>query len=220
MTTTLQATPGTPVRGRSRAAGLSLVAGAIALAAAEAIHPQGGSDDLLTDLSRQPGRWTVWAMLIMATGMLCLPGVVAWQARVRGRGARLTTIGAVIMGAALVALFSFGESNGEAVALAGTVQPVPAEVLAAYARVDSTSVPLFVMFLIAVPGFHFGVPVFLAGLARARRIRWWQAGVGGAGALVSLFVGSISPWLGVAAFALVAATLAMLGVRLISDRSQ
>jgi hypothetical protein len=203
---------------RTRAAGLGLVAGAIALAIAESLHPQ-SNDDLLTGFSEEPGRWTAWALLIMATGMCCLPGVVAWHARARRRGSRLTTAGAIILGAALVALFSFGESNGEAVALAGSAQPVPAEVIAAYARVDSTSVPLFVMFLIAIPGFHLGLPIFLAGLARAGLIRWWLAAVGGTAAVLSIFVGGLHPLLGPAAFVVVAATLAVLGFRLLKASS-
>ena len=208
----------TPVSARTRAAGLGLVAGAIALAIAESLHPH-DNGDLLTAYSEQPGRWTAWALLIMATAMFTLPGVVAWHARARHRGSRLTTTGAVLLGAALIALFSFGESNGEAVALAGTTQPVPAEVLAAYARVDSTSVPLFVMFLIAIPGFHLGLPIFLAGLARAGLIRTWLAVVGGTAAVLSIFIGGVHPLLGVAAFIIVAASLATLGVTLIKAGS-
>lgn len=218
MVATTAVQPATRTPARTRAAGVGLVVGAVALAVAESIHPQGagsGPAGLLESFAAHPGRWTLWSLLIMAMAMACLPGVVAWHGRARGRGGRLTTAGAIVFGAALVAMFSFGESNGEGVGLAGGLEPVPADVVAAYTRLDSTGVTLFVMFLIAVPGFHLGLPLLLAGLARAGLVPVWLAVVGGVAALASIGVGGIHPLLGVAAFLVVAATLAFLGVRLV-----
>jgi hypothetical protein len=66
-----------------------------------------------------------------------------------------------------------------------------------------------------VPGFHLGLPLLLAGLARAGLVPVWLAVVGGVAALASIGVGGIHALLGVAAFLVVAGTLAFLGVRLI-----
>jgi hypothetical protein len=214
----LDATAGADARRdrRRRLAGVSLVLGAACLAAAEVVHPRGGDGDpaaFARALADQPVRWTTWSLLIMATALLQLPAVLHWRGSVlAGPGARLTGIGGGVTAVALVALFAFGQSHGEGTAFAGR-PPVDPAVIDAFVRADS-AVSLGVMLLLALPGFHLGWPILLAGLARARAVPVPLAVVGGATALGSLVAAALGPVAETVVFVVLAATLAALGARL------
>jgi hypothetical protein len=206
-------------RRRRRDAGVALVLGAICLAVAEVIHPRGGASDpagYANALAAEPERWTAWSLLIMATAMLQLPAVLAWRAAVvAGPGVRLVAAGGGITAVALVALFAFGQSHGEGSAFAGT-PPLDPAVVDAFTRADS-AVSLGVMLLLALPGFHLGWPILLAGLARARAVPVPLAVVGGATALGSLVAAALGPVAETATFVVLAACLAALGAVLVRD---
>lgn len=170
---------------RHRAAAVSLVLGAAAMGIAETVHPRGGADGaagLLREFAERPGTWILWSLLIMATALLQLPGVLAWRARVdAGRGSRLLGAGGLVLAGGLVALFGFGSSHGEGVALAGPL-PIDPAVEEAYTRADQ-SVTVGLTIVIALLGFHLGWVLFLAGLARAGVLPWWVAAVGAVGSI-------------------------------------
>lgn len=201
-------------------AAASMVVGAACLAVAQAVQVEVGgpwsTEAMLLSIAERPGRWMVWSLLIMAVGLFLLPGVVAWRTRVaagpsRGRG--LTTVGSVVLGASLVALFGFGGSHAYSVDMVGG--EVPTELVVAYARADE-GLGVAVTSVLALFGFHLGVPLFLAGLARARQVSWRFAAFGGVAALASFVVGEVSWWLGVGTFVAVAAILGWLGLRLVA----
>ncbi|TQN42504.1 hypothetical protein FHU33_1906 [Blastococcus colisei] len=101
----------------------------------------------------------------MATSLLQLPGVLAWRARqVAGRGARFVGAAGLVLGGGLVALFAFGQSHGEGVALAGS-EPIDPALQAAYTRSDS-SAALGIGLLLALLGFHLGWALFFGALRR------------------------------------------------------
>lgn len=219
MTSTVHEAPteATGRRGsRRRSAGAALVLGAVCLGVAEVIHPRGGDGDpagFARALAEDSGRWTAWALLIMATALLQLPAVLAWRAAVTsGRGARLVGVGGGITATALVALFAFGQSHGEGAAFAGR-PPVDPAVLDAFTRADS-AVSLGVMILLALPGFHLGWPLLLAGLARAGVVPVSLAVVGAVTAAGSLVAAALGPVAETVTFVVLAAALAALGAHL------
>lgn len=213
------ATPGP--HARAPLAGTAMVVGAFCLAAGEAVHVEveGGwsIQALLESFATYPGRWTVWASLLMLAGLLLLPGVVAWRYRVTaagGRGRRLTTVGAVVLGASLMGLVGFAASHADGAAVVGGQLPVPPDLVTGYERMES-SVGVAVTSGLTVLGFHLGVPLLLLGLARARALPWWLATVGSVAAVAAFVVGDLVWAFGVVAFAVTAAVLAYLGVRLV-----
>lgn len=206
---------------RAPLAGTAMVLGAGCLAVGEAVHVEvaGGwsVQALLESFATYPGRWTVWALLLMLAGLLLLPGVVAWRYRISttgGRGQRLTTVGAVIVGASLVGLVGFAASHADGVAVVGGQLPVPPDLLRAYEGMES-SIGVMVTSGLTVLGFHLGMPLLLLGLARARALPWWLAITGSVAAVAALVVGELVWALGVVAFAVTAAVLAYLGVLLL-----
>ncbi|WP_298988747.1 hypothetical protein [uncultured Pseudokineococcus sp.] len=210
-----------PPRRRAPAAGSAMVVGAVCLAVAEALHVEVGGEwtvtALLESFAAHPGRWTTWAVLLMATGPLLLPGVLAWWRLARergGRGRSLTTAGTVVTVASLVAMVGFGASHADGVALVGGVTPVAGALVEGYERAESSSPGLLATSGATVLGFHLGVPLLLGGLVRARLVRPWLGVVGGAAAVAALVVGDLSWVLGAVAFAVVAGVLGVLGVRL------
>jgi hypothetical protein len=202
---------------RRRLSGVALIAGAACLGVAEVIHPRGGAADpagFARALADEPGRWTAWALLIMATALLQLPAVLWWRSTVvAGPGARLVSVGGGITAVALVALFAFGQSHGEGTAFAGP-PPVDAAVLDAFARADS-AISLGVMLLLALPGFHLGWPILLGGLARAGAVPVPLAVVGGVAAFGSLVAAALGPVPEATVFVVLAASFAALGAGLL-----
>lgn len=220
------APPATAPPSTSRLAGACMLLGAGCLVLAEAIHVQVGGqwspEALVTSLASRPERWLLWSLLLMSMSLLVLPGVIAWRWRVRLSGVRrgqgLTTIGSTVLGAALVGMFGFGAMHAQNVAMLSEGTPVPAVLVEAFAVADG-SVGVGVTAGLALLGFHVGVPVFLAGMARAGAIRWWVAALGGVAAIAAMFVGSLHWYLATGAFAVTAAVLGYLGLRLFTSWS-
>jgi hypothetical protein len=204
---------------RTRVAGYVVLLGALSLGVTETIDPVVPGEGVLSLLhfaAEHPVRWTAWSMLLQLTALLLLPGVVALQGLVHGRGAGLTVTGALVFGGGLVGLFAFGASNGELVPIAGG-GPVGEEVVAAMERLD-TSIVLAAVFILALPGFHFGLPLLLAGLARAGLVPTWVALVGAIGALGAIPASGVKAWES-AAFWLAAVALALAALPLIGRPS-
>lgn len=204
---------------RHRAAGIALVLGAVTMGVAETIHPRGGPDGpagLLQAFAAEPGTWTTWALLLMATSLLQLPGVLAWRARQEaGPGARFVGAAGLVLGGGLVALFAFGQSHGEGVALAGS-EPIDPALVAAYTRSDS-SAALGVGLVLALFGFHLGWALLFPALARAGVLSVSVAGAGVIGALAPLPLSGISSLAETIGFWLLAAVIGWLGIRLFRD---
>ena len=178
---------------RTRYAGFSLLVGAVLLGVTETVHPDVPGDDiesLLVYAARQPGSWTRWALLLMLTALLLLPGVVALPRRVHGRGARLTVWGACVSAGGLVGLFAFAALNAQTVPLAGDRLPLSVDVVAAAERMEMDA-GAGVVFLVALPGFHLGLPLLLWGLHRAGALPLWVAVLGTVGALGSIGADSL-----------------------------
>ncbi len=213
---------GAAARAAAPLAGAAMVAGAACLALAESVHVQVGgewtAEAMLVSVGEHPGRWLLWSLLIMATGLLLLPGVVAWRTRAAagpGRGRGLTTVGTTVLGAGLVGLFGFGGMHAHSVDMVGGTLPVPAGLVEAYTRADE-GVGTAVTAGLALLCFHVGVPLFLAGLARARLLSWPVAVLGGVASVVAFVGGGLGFVVALAGFLVVAAVLAWLGVRLVA----
>lgn len=194
---------------RQRWGGCSLIVSAFTLATAEIIHPEvmgDGAPALALSFATTPQTWTAWSLLLMATAMLQLPGVLAWRGRVAsGKGAGLVSAGTATLAAALVALFAFGQSHGQGVAYAGA-QPVDPAVLDAFTRAESAA-PLGLTLILALFGFHLGWPLVLLGLARAAAIPVPLAFIGSAAAVGSFFADPLGHVAESAAFVVLAVVL-------------
>ena len=198
---------------RRRWAGLLLIGGGLALAAAEIIHPRGGDDVFAVSIAESRQSWTAWGLLIMATALLQLPAVVSLRSMVSsGRGSRLTAIGGAVLFVSLVALFAFGQAHAEAATLVGPA-PVSADLLEAFTRTES-DVSLGVTAVLALFGFHLGWPLLFAGLARAGRLPKPLGIVGGASVFLSIFGAVLGPLGETALFVLAAACISAAGTYL------
>jgi hypothetical protein len=203
-------------------AGTAMLLGAACLAVAETVHVQVGGEwsveAMLQSLADRPQRWLLWSLLLMAMALLLLPGVAVWRTRVaqsgRRRGRGLTTVGSVVLGAALVALFGFGASHAQGVAAVAGTSPVPPDVVAAFTRMDS-SLGTGLEAGLALLGFHVGVPLLLCGLARAAVLPWSVAVVGSVAAVAAFVVGGLGWYVVVTTFLITAGVLAYLGLLLL-----
>src|SRR4051794_24588322 len=95
---------------RTRLAGLSMLAGGVALAVPPFLGPPNGADDTgarLTELAADPTPTLAKSLVFQAAVLLLLPGVAAIAGRVRGRGSAAVVSGAVVYGAGLVGISSF-----------------------------------------------------------------------------------------------------------------
>ncbi len=93
---------------RTRAAGYLMLLGALSLAVNTAIGRDAPGDDIrsLLDFTAQhAAARTTSSLLLQLIALLLLPGVVALQGLVRGRGSGLAVTGAVVFGGGLVGLF-------------------------------------------------------------------------------------------------------------------
>ncbi len=138
------------------------------------VEPSGTpSPTAITDaVGAHPGAWLAAGLLSVAAAFCFVPGVAGLIATARGRGARATTIGAVLVGAGSLA------SVGHAVAFyspyalfdqAGTTGPD----LEAIDRASESYPLLIVLIVLFVVGMMIGSIVLLVGLRRARRVPVW-----------------------------------------------
>lgn len=210
--------PAAPPRRRDtrRLSGLALFAGALTLSVAETIHPEAGDGPsaMAESFAALPGVWRTWGLLLMATALLLLPGVVALRSLVpEGPGRRLTVAGSLVTGAALVALFAFAQIHVQGVDLAGAA-PVSPDVVEAFLRADA-GIGIGVTAVLALLGFHLGWALLLAGLARARVVALPLAALGVAGALGSFFADPLGHLAESTAFYALAAAIVAAGWALV-----
>jgi hypothetical protein len=176
---------------RTRLAGLSMIAGGIALAVPPFLGPPSGSDDTrarLVDLAAHPATALAKSLVFQAAVLLLLPGVVAIAGRVRGRGSGAVVSGAVVYGAGLVGALSFMLMGGVEAALAAS-GPIDDTLVRASDTMGSSAafVPAAVLALFL---FHLiGLPWLTFGMVRARMLPLLAALVATAGT-ISAFFGS------------------------------
>ena len=174
---------------RTRLAGLSMIAGGIALAVPPFLGPPSGSDDTrdrLIHLAAHPTIALTKPLVFQAAVLLLLPGVVAIAGRVRGRGSGAVVSGAVVYGAGLVGAFSFMVVSGLEVALA-TSGPIDDSFVRAWdaAASGAAFAPAAVLALLL---FHLiGLPWLTFGMVRARMLPLLAALVATAGTICAFF---------------------------------
>ena len=178
-----------PVPLRTRLAGLSMLAGGVALAVPALLGPPNSSDDTrerLAGLAADPTTALAKSIVFQAAVLLLLPGVVAIAGRVRGRGSGAVVSGAVVYGAGLVGAFSFMVMGGVEVALA-TSGPIDDTLVRAADAMESSAafvgagvLAIFVFHLIGLPWLAFG-------MVRARQLPLLAALVATAGTACAFF---------------------------------
>lgn len=196
---------------RTRLAGLSMIAGGVALAVPAFLGPPSSSDDTrdrLTHIAAHPTIALTKSLVFQVAVLLLLPGVVAIAGRVRGRGSGAVVSGAVVYGAGLVGAFSFMSLGGIEVALATHGRIDNAFVHAWDAAASGAAViPTAVLALLL---FHLiGLPWLTFGMVRARMLPLLAALVATAGT-ISAFFGSGTRFESVGWFVL-GATLSYIG---------
>lgn len=158
---------------RRRRLGLvCLVLGMLVVGLSSALRQDTGSDsakDLVDAVSAAPGRWVLSWSLGLVGSLLVLPGLASLVGRTHGRGTTLTTVGGLLFGTGMV---GFAALAGSELVLAPISADAGAGVLAAVDR-TSESAALGIVFLLFLPGFVFGPPLLMAGLARAGAAPWW-----------------------------------------------
>ena len=176
---------------RTRLAGLSMLAGGIALAVPPFLGPPNGNDDTrvrLVELAANPTVSLAKSLVFQTAVLLLLPGVAAIAGRIRGRGSAAVVSGAVVYGAGLVGAFSFMLVSGLEVALA-TSGPID-DTLVRAADAIGSSVAFIPAAVLALLLFHLiGLPWLTLGMVRARQLPLLAALVATAGT-VSAFFGS------------------------------
>jgi hypothetical protein len=155
---------------RTRLAGLSMLAGGLALAVPPLLGPPNPNSDTgsrLADLAADPAVLMAKSLVFQAAVLLLLPGVAAIAGRVRGRGSAAVVSGATVYGAGLVGVFAFLVLSGVEVSLA-TSGPVDGGLVRAADAIASSpaAVPTAVLGLLL---FHLiGLPWLAFGMVRSR----------------------------------------------------
>lgn len=163
----------------TRIAALGLVVGPLLFTLGDLlrrlVEPSGTPSALaVTDaVGRHGGAWLAAGLFSVGAAFCLLPAMVGLLAEANGRGARITTVGALLVGVGAVA------SVGHAVAFyspyalfdkAGTAGPT----LEALDNA-SESYPLLVLLIVLfIVGMMLGPLVLFAGLRRARRVPIWS----------------------------------------------
>jgi hypothetical protein len=157
---------------RTRLAGLSMLAGGVALAVPPFLGPPNPYSDTrarLTELAAHPELALAESLVFQAAVLLLLPGVAAIAGRVRGRGSAAVVSGAVVYGAGVVGVFTFVVLMGLEVSLA-TSGPIDDGLVGAADAIGSSpaAVPAAVLGLFL---FHFiGLPWLTFGMVRSRQL--------------------------------------------------
>jgi hypothetical protein len=123
------------------------------------------------------GAWLAAGLLSVAAAFCFVPGVVGLIATARGRGARVTKVGAVMVGVGAVASVGHAAAFYSPYALyvkAHTAGPD----LEALDRVSETYPLLIVLIVLFMVGMLLGPVVLLVGLRSARRVPIWSVVAG------------------------------------------
>jgi hypothetical protein len=176
--------------GRGRAGAICLVGGAVLLAAGRALALAGGSPaQRLQQVDGHQVQAAASVILAVAGFAALIPGFLAVAAQVRGRGARLATIGAGLCVAGFTGFVALVTVDA-ATAAAGRVGS--ARPMEDYLHQLDMSPAILAITPIAVLGYFFGPFLLTLGTRRAGQVpRWLPWGV-----LVSLVVQPLGAALG------------------------
>lgn len=180
-----------PFSTRSRAAGLSMIAGAVALMVPPFLGPPNGSDSTrqrLNDLVANPNPTTAKSLAFELGVLLLLPGIASVVGRTRGRGTGAVISGACVYGAGLVGAFAFMVMTGVEVSLADK-GPITSTLVDAADRMGSSPSAIPALILAFLCFDLIGLPWLTFGMVRARQIPWWLAVAATVGTVAG-FVGS------------------------------
>ncbi len=118
------------------------------------------------------GTWLVAGLLSVTAAFCLVPGAWGLLASARGRGARTTTVGALMVGAGALALVGHTVAFYAPYALYAEAHTPASELTALDGA--SESYPLLVALIVVfIVGMALGPVVLLVGLRRARRVPVW-----------------------------------------------
>lgn len=122
-------------------------------------------------VGQHDGLWLGAGLLEVVGAFLFIPGVVGLIVAASGRGARITTVGAVMLGVGMIASVGHAVAYYSIYALYAKAQIVGPELDA----LDHASEPLVgVLIALFIIGMTFGPIVLLVGLRRAHRVPIWS----------------------------------------------
>lgn len=162
----------------ARIAAAGLVAGPLLFTASDLLRrlvqpTDGSASDVAAAVGQHPGLWLAAGLLAVGAPFFLVAGMLGLIAEARGRGARVTVIGAVLVAVGAIA------SVGHAVAfyspyalygLAGT----PADAARALDAASEAYPLLIVVIVLFLAGMTLGPLVLFLGLRRAHRVPIWS----------------------------------------------
>lgn len=119
------------------------------------------------------GVWLAAGLLSIAAAFCLVPAMVGLIAAARGRGARTTTVGAILVGVGAVASVGHAVAFYSPYALYDKAQTSGPQ-LVALDRASETYPLLISMIALFIVGMMLGTLVLLVGLRRARRVPIWS----------------------------------------------
>ncbi|MBB2894052.1 hypothetical protein [Flexivirga oryzae] len=164
---------------RSRVAALLLVLGPVAFTLGDLLRrivvPAGNPTavSITQVVSDHQAIWLAAGLLNLLTGFLLVPGVLALIPASGTRGARATTIGAVLMAVGSVAAAAHSIAFFSPYALYGKAS-APASAITAIDNASESYPLLIAVIAIFMIGMMLGSLVLLIGLRRARRVPIWS----------------------------------------------
>lgn len=123
-------------------------------------------------VGQHSGAWLAAGLLSVGAAFFIVPGMVGLIAAARGRGARTTTVGAVLVGVGSVASVGHAVAFYSPYALWGKAHSSGPE-LQALDRAAETYPMLIALIVLFIVGMMLGTVVLFVGLRRARRVPSW-----------------------------------------------
>lgn len=194
----------------------SLIVGPLTLAVAGLVHPSVAGEDagtIAAAIGPQGAAWQAWAALLLLGCLASIPGALRLMRTVGPRrGARLTTIGTVLVVVAATGVGGFSVLNSIMVTMVDSGSAPDPAVLEAITRSESD--PLAgVVVLLFFAGVHLGWPLLLGGATRAGLASHWQWLLASAGSVAVFSLSGITllaEFVGVLAIAIATAPTARL----------
>ncbi|MEO5610827.1 MAG: hypothetical protein ABIQ61_10565 [Ornithinibacter sp.] len=163
---------------RTRVAALGLVVGALLFTTGDLlrriVEPSGpASTTAITDaVDHHALAWSLGGLVSVAAAFCLVPGILGLLDTARGRGARVTTVGALLVGVGAIASVGHAVAFYSPYALYGLAR-TPGSQQDALDRASESYPMLALLIVLFIVGMVIGPVVLFVGLRRAGRVPIW-----------------------------------------------